>query len=106
LQSSAGFHRQHFVVPKPQHAITASFKLFCTPRVLSHLPGFSVLTAVQLNYQMSFTRAEIDYEFSDRELTSKLCATQLPVAQPIPQQFLCVSLIDAQLASPAMNSGT
>jgi hypothetical protein len=62
-----------------------------------------MLSAIDLDDQMEFSANEVADLATDRNLPDKLISIDLPIANTIPENRLCVSLIDPQ--SPCDSGG-
>jgi hypothetical protein len=82
---------ENVVVPKSEHSITFIYQAAIADRVSGRL---IVLPAVHLNNQSPFTTNEIADITKYRFLPDKLMPVDLPVANAIPENGLCVCLID------------
>jgi hypothetical protein len=90
---------ENIVVLEPKHAVTFLTQAAISYRVRSRR---IVLSAIDLNNQTAFATDEIADVVCYRVLTHEFMSIDLPVTDTIPENSLCVCLIDAQ---PSCNLG-
>ncbi len=86
--------REHLVVPESKHPVTPLHKKGAADFIFAR--PLSMLRAVEFDDQASFDRAKVGEVWPDRELTTKLGAAHLTVAQVMPQDVFRVGLFATQ----------
>ena len=86
--------REHLIVPESKHPVTPLVKKGAADFIFAR--PLSVLRAVEFDDQASFDRAKVSEVWPDRELTAKLGAAHLTVAQVMPQDVFRVGLFATQ----------
>jgi hypothetical protein len=86
--------REHLVVPESKHPVTPLLKKRTADFIFAR--PLSMLRAVEFDDQASFDRAKVSEVWPDRELTAKLGAAHLTVAQVMPQDVFRVGLFATQ----------
>ncbi len=84
---------QHVVVPETKDLVAFLSQAFVSNRICC---GLIVLPTVDFNDETLLAAHEITDVADDRLLPDKLVAVDPPVADAIPENRLCICLIDAQ----------
>jgi hypothetical protein len=96
---------QHLAVGEAQHVIAELVQFSRAPGVGSHALRAEMLTPIEFDDQHCLDASEVGEVPAHRMLSPELVATDLPIAQGLPQRTLGVGRGLAQLARPVGGGG-